>query len=54
MGLPTRLARYQNVKAETPQLVADALVARGFLKLGERGAVTPDVVKQILARSLAA
>lgn len=54
LGVPTRLARYEGVKPETPRLVAERLERRGMAKLGERGAVAPAVVEQILQRSLAA
>jgi NADP-dependent alcohol dehydrogenase len=54
LGVPTRLARYEGVKPETPRLVAERLERRGMAKLGERGAVAPAVVEEILARSLAA
>ncbi|MCS7041471.1 MAG: iron-containing alcohol dehydrogenase [Bryobacteraceae bacterium] len=54
LGVPTRLARYEGVKPETPKLVAERLEKRGMAKLGERGAVGPAAVEEILARSLAA
>ncbi len=54
LGVPTRLARYEGVRAETPREVAQRLKQRGMEKLGERGAVTPPVVEEILRRSLAA
>jgi NADP-dependent alcohol dehydrogenase len=54
LGVPTRLARYEGVKPETPRLVAERLERRGMAKLGERGAVAPAVVEEILSRSLAA
>lgn len=54
LGVPTRLARYEGVKPETPRLVAERLERRGMAKLGERGAVAPPVVEEILRRSLAA
>ena len=54
MGLPTRLARYDNVAADTPKTVATRLETRGMVKLGERGDVIPQTVTDILTRSLAA
>ena len=54
LGLPTRLARYEGVKAETPALVAAALERRGMSQLGERQTVSPAVVAEVLERSLAA
>lgn len=54
LGVPTRLARYEGVRPETPKLVAQRLKQRGMVKLGERGAVAPPVVEEILSRSLAA
>ncbi len=54
MGLPTRLARYDNVQANTPATVAARLEGRGMVKLGERGDVAPATVTDILTRSLAA
>jgi NADP-dependent alcohol dehydrogenase len=54
LGVPTRLARYEGVRPETPKEVASRLERRGMTKLGERGAVAPAVVEEILSRSLAA
>jgi len=54
LGVPTRLARYEGVRPETPREVAQRLKQRGMEKLGERGAVAPPVVEEILQRSLAA
>lgn len=54
LGVPTRLAKYEGVKAETPALVASTLESRGFAKLGEKGEVTPALVEEVLKRSLAA
>ncbi len=54
LGVPTRLSRYEGVRAETPREVAQRLQQRGMEKLGERGAVAPPVVEEILRRSLAA
>jgi NADP-dependent alcohol dehydrogenase len=54
LGVPTRLARYEGVRADTPREVAERLKRRGMEKLGERGAVVPPVVEEILRRSLAA
>ncbi len=54
MGLPTRLARYDNVQADTPTTVAARLESRGMAKLGEHGDVLPQTVTLILTRSLAA
>ncbi|MFZ5927571.1 MAG: iron-containing alcohol dehydrogenase [Acidobacteriota bacterium] len=54
LGVPTRLSRYEDVRAETPREVAQRLKQRGMEKLGERGAVAPPVVEEILRRSLAA
>jgi NADP-dependent alcohol dehydrogenase len=54
LGVPTLLARYEGVRPETPKEVASRLERRGMTKLGERGAVAPAVVEEILSRSLAA
>jgi NADP-dependent alcohol dehydrogenase len=58
LSVPTRLADYANVAAETPDRVesqvAAQLTSHGMVKLGERGDVTPAVVRRILERSLAA
>lgn len=54
LGVPTRLSRYQNVRPDTPAVVAERLEKRGMTKLGERGAVGPATVREILSRSLAA
>jgi len=54
LGVPTRLARYEKIAADTPQQIAARLKGRGMAKLGEKGTVTPEVVEAILTRSLAA
>ncbi len=54
LGVPTRLSRYEGVEADTPKMVASRLKGRGFTQLGEKGAVTPEVVELVLSRSLAA
>jgi NADP-dependent alcohol dehydrogenase len=54
MGLPARLSKYPEVKPGTPELVAARLGEHKMAKLGERGTVTPEVVKEVLRRSLAA
>jgi len=50
LGLGTRLADYK-VRAETASEVAGRLKARGLLKIGERGDITPEVVEQILRQA---
>jgi NADP-dependent alcohol dehydrogenase len=50
LGLRTRLADY-DVKAETAAEVARRLRARGLLKIGERGDITPEVVERILRQA---
>jgi NADP-dependent alcohol dehydrogenase len=52
MGLPTRLARYDNIQPGTPHTVAARLESRGQVKLGERGDIAPQTVAEILTRSL--
>lgn len=47
LGLKTRLADY-NVTPEVAAEVASRFRARGFLKFGERGEVTPEIAEQIL------
>lgn len=54
MGLPTRLARYEGIEADTPQVVAGKLKSRGAAKLGEKGEIGPEKVAEILKRSMAA
>jgi len=54
LGVPTRLARYEKIAADTPQQIAERLKSRGAVKLGEKGTVTPEVVEAILTNSLAA
>lgn len=53
LGVPTRLTSYPDAAADTPSLVASRLDGRGFSKLGERGAVTPPVVRELLSLSMA-
>ncbi|MDD3180889.1 MAG: iron-containing alcohol dehydrogenase [Opitutaceae bacterium] len=47
LGIPTRLANY-GVKADSAAEVARRLQARGMVRLGERGDITPAVVEKIL------
>src|ERR1019366_2299091 len=50
MGLRTRLADY-SVKAEGASEGASRLRARGLVKCGERGDVTPEIAEQILRQA---
>ncbi len=50
LGLRTHLADY-GVKPEAAAEVAGKLRARGVLKMGERGDITPDVVERILRQA---
>ena len=48
IGIKTRLSDYDVVAAMTATEVARRLEARGMVKLGERGEITPAVIEQIL------
>ncbi|HEY1794398.1 MAG TPA: iron-containing alcohol dehydrogenase [Opitutaceae bacterium] len=50
LGLRTRLSDY-DVKVETAAEVARRLKARGLVKIGERGDITPEVVERILRQA---
>jgi NADP-dependent alcohol dehydrogenase len=50
LGLRTRLGDY-SVNVETASEVASRLKARGLLKIGERGDITPEVVERILRQA---
>lgn len=50
LGLGTRLADY-NVKDDVASEVASRLRARGLVKFGERGEVTPELAEQILRQA---
>ena len=50
LGLRTRLRDY-SVDAATASEVAGRLRARGLLKIGERGDITPEVVERILRQA---
>jgi NADP-dependent alcohol dehydrogenase len=50
LGLRTRLIDY-NVKIGTAAEVAGRLKARGLLKIGERGDITPEIVERILRQA---
>ncbi len=50
LGLRTRLSDY-NVKPDTASEVASRLRARGVLKSGERGDITPEIVERILRQA---
>ncbi|MEN3112835.1 iron-containing alcohol dehydrogenase [Uliginosibacterium paludis] len=49
LGVGTRLSAYEVAAAEAPVKISARLRAHGFLKLGEHGRVTPEVVESILA-----
>ena len=51
MGLPTKLEAY-GVGTEAVEAVADSLEAHGMTKLGETGAVTLAIVRQVLGKSI--
>ncbi|MBK8477851.1 MAG: iron-containing alcohol dehydrogenase [Opitutaceae bacterium] len=50
MGAPTRLSGH-GIPASTADVVAQRLAARGVNTIGERGDITPSVVRRILARA---
>lgn len=47
VNIDTKLSRY-NVPRETINLVAERIEKRGWTKLGDRGMVTPQVIREIL------
>ena len=51
MGIKTKLSEH-GVKAQEIDSVIKQLEEHGMVKLGERGAITPDVVRKILEKSL--
>lgn len=51
VGVPTRLSAY-GVGPDTIPVVAERLEKRGWVALGERGDITPAVVRRILTLSL--
>ncbi len=50
MGAPTRLSGH-NIPASVAEVVAQRLEARGVTAIGERGDITPAVVRRILAQA---
>jgi NADP-dependent alcohol dehydrogenase len=50
LGLRTRLGDY-DVKADVAAEIAGRLKARGLVKIGERGDITPEVVERILRQA---
>ncbi len=52
LGVPTRLSAYGVDVANAPETIAARLEARGDRTLGERGSITPAVVREILATRL--
>lgn len=51
MGIQTKLSAH-GVKPKEIDLIIQQLEEHGMVKLGERGAITPDVVRKILEKSL--
>ena len=48
LGVPVRLSEAGVIDPKAPESLAASIEAHGMLKLGERGAVTPEVCRQIL------
>ena len=48
LGVPVRLSEAGVTDPKAPESLASSIEAHGMLKLGERGAVTPEVCRQIL------
>lgn len=49
LGVPVRLSEAGVTDAEAPALIAGSIEKHGMAKLGEKGAVTPDVVRDVVA-----
>lgn len=49
LGVPVRLSEAGVTDAEAPALIAASIEKHGMAKLGEKGAVTPDVVRDVVA-----
>jgi NADP-dependent alcohol dehydrogenase len=51
MGLKTRFSEH-NLGEEVIERITSSLEKHGMKKLGEKGSVTPDVVREVLRLSL--
>ena len=49
LGAPVRLSEAGVADPRAPELIAAAIEGHGMVKLGEQGAITPEVIRQILA-----
>ncbi len=49
LGVPVRLSEAGITEPQAAELLASGIEGHGMSKLGERGAITPDVVRRILA-----
>ena len=52
LGIDTHLSDYTNNTNEVAQEIKNRFIQRGWLKMGERGAITPDDVEQIVLKSI--
>ncbi|NIY82677.1 hypothetical protein HCZ42_06865 [Vibrio hepatarius] len=53
LGVDTQFTEYETNKDDAIESVIKQLEAHGMTKLGECGAITPDVSRQILANAIA-
>lgn len=52
LDIKTKLSEYTKESLEAPEFIANRLEERGWVKLGEKGEVTPKMVREIVEMSL--
>lgn len=52
LGLDTRLSQYTEDTKEIATIIKNRFIERGWLKMGERGAITPDDVESIVNNAI--
>ena len=52
LGIDTKLSQYTDDTSEAATIIKNRFIERGWTKMGERGAITPDDVEQIVLKSI--
>ena len=52
LGIPTKVSEYTEVTSNLPQRIKQIFVDRGWIAMGEKQAITPDDVEQIVHNSI--
>lgn len=52
LGIDTKLSQYTDDASSAASIIKNRFIERGWVKMGERGAITPDDVEQIVSKSI--